>query len=58
MNEKAIYTRWLAFALRSQGFQLLRTEINPNFPELKVYIFKNSPELSSAMSRITKERAK
>ena len=58
MNEKAIYTRWLAFALRSQGFRLLRTDINPNYPELKVYVFENTPELLLAMSRLTKERAK
>lgn len=56
MNEKAIYTRWLAFALRSAGFKLLRTDVNPNYPELKVYIFENSPELLQELSRLTKER--
>ena len=32
MEEKVIYAKWLAFELRKQGFKLIRTDVNENFP--------------------------
>ena len=32
MEEKVIYAKWLALELRKQGFKLIRTDINENFP--------------------------
>ena len=32
MEEKIIYAKWLALRLRQMGFELLRTDVNENFP--------------------------
>ena len=32
-KEYTIYSKWLALALRGQGFRLIRTGINQNFPQ-------------------------
>ena len=32
MNEYVIYTKWVAYELRKKGFEILRTDINPNKP--------------------------
>ncbi len=32
MKEYTIYTRWVAYELRKRGFQIIRTDINPNKP--------------------------
>lgn len=55
-KEYTIYTKWLAFALRKQGFKLIRTDINPNFPQFITYVFEDSLELHSAVKRLTAER--
>lgn len=56
MNEKIIYSKWLAYELRRLGFKIIRTDINPNFPQYDIYIFENTPRLLQEMSRLTIER--
>jgi hypothetical protein len=38
-TERIIYSKKLALELRKQGFILLRTGINENFPQYDTYIF-------------------
>lgn len=47
-KEFIIYTRRIAYQLRLQGFKIIRTEVNPNFPQYDTYVFENSPELQKA----------
>lgn len=56
MNEKIIYSKWLAYELRKLGFKIIRTDINPNFPQYDIYVFENTPRLLQEMSRLTAER--
>lgn len=55
-KEKIIYTNWLAFALRNQGFKLLRTEINPNHPQYDCWVFENNDDLQIAIAYLTRQR--
>lgn len=55
-KEKVIYTNWLAFALRNQGFKLLRTEINPNHPQYDCWVFENNDDLQIAIAYLTRQR--
>lgn len=56
--EKVIYTKWLALALRKEGFKLIGTGINENFPQFNTYIFEDSAELDIAIGRLTNSRKK
>ena len=56
MKEKTIYTKWLAYGLRKQGFKLLRTEINPNFPQFDCWVFEDNLDLQIAIRCLTEER--
>ena len=49
-NERVIYSKRLAFELRKQGFVLLRTDINKNFPQFDVYIFQDDEKLQDAIN--------
>lgn len=53
LNEKKIFNRRLALALRKRGFEIIKTEPNFYKPEFDVYIFNNSVELQSALTEIT-----
>lgn len=55
MKEKIIYMPWIAAKLREQGFELLRTGVNPHKPQFDTYIFEETPELLEALTRITKQ---
>lgn len=55
MNEYVIYTKWVAYELRKKGFEILRTDINPNKPQFDCWIFEDSAELRSALSNVTKK---
>lgn len=55
-NEKKIFNRRLALALRKKGFEIIKTEPNFYKPEFDVYIFKNSVELQSALTEITQKK--
>lgn len=54
--EYAIYTRWLAYELRTRGFKFKRTEVNRNFPQYIVWIFENSKELQETLTALTKAK--
>lgn len=56
MNEKIIYSKWLAYELRKLGFKIIRMDINPNYPQYDIYVFENTPRLLQEMSRLTLER--
>lgn len=51
-----IYSRWLAYELRKQGFKIIDTGINEHHPEFKVWIFLDSSELQQAITKLTNER--
>ena len=51
--EKIIYTRWLAYELRKQGFPIVRVEPNPHKPEFDCYVFAETAELIEALLNIT-----
>lgn len=55
-KEFTIYTKWLALALRKQGFRIIRTGINENFPQYDTYIFENSEDLQIAISQLTRNK--
>lgn len=48
-KEFTVYSKRLALELRLQGFRILRTGINPNYPQFDTYIFENSHELQMAI---------
>ena len=56
MKEKVIFSKWLAYELRKQGFKLLRKEINQNHPELDCWVFEDNTDLQIAMTCLTKAR--
>lgn len=53
-KEYTIYTKWLAYELRKQGFRIIRTEINPNFPQFDCWVFENNTDLQIAISSLTR----
>ena len=55
MKEKVIYTKWLALKLRENGFKLIKTGINENFPQYITYIFEDSQELRNEIIRLTRK---
>lgn len=46
-----IYTKRIAYELRKQGFHLVGTDINKNFPQFLVYLFTDTPELRAALQQ-------
>ena len=57
-KEFTVYTKWLAYALRKQGFRLIRTEVNPNFPQFDCWVFENNLDLQIAIRYLTEKRKK
>ena len=55
-KEYIVYTKWLALALRKQGFKLLGTGINERFPQYETYIFEETEELHNAIFDLTARR--
>ena len=55
-KEFTIYSKWLAYALRRQGFRIIRTEINPNHPQYECWVFENNTDLQIAISYLTAKR--
>ena len=55
-NEFTIYSKWLAYELRKQGFKLIKTDINRNFPQFICWVFENSQELQNAIRTLTEQR--
>lgn len=56
MKEYTIYSKWLAMALRNQGFKMLRTEANPKRPQFDCWIFQDNPDLQIAISYMTRNK--
>lgn len=54
MEEKVIYTAWVATELRKQGFPIVRVEVNPNKPQYDCWVFEASAEMLDALTKITK----
>ncbi len=50
-TERIIYSKKLALELRKQGFVLLRTGINENFPQYNTFIFQNHEKLQEAINQ-------
>ena len=55
-KEYIVYTKWLALALRKQGFKLLGIGINERFPQYDTYIFEETEELHNAIYDLTARR--
>ena len=55
-KEYIVYTKWLALALRKQGFKLLGTGINERFPQYDTYIFEETEELHNAIYDLSARR--
>lgn len=54
IKEKIIYSKWLAYELRKNGFKLIKTDINKNYPQYITWIFIDSEELQKAITQLTK----
>ena len=57
-KEKIIYTTWVAYELRKQGFKILRTEPSPSHPELDCWIFMDTKEFRQALRVISQKGRK
>ena len=55
MKEFIVYTRRIAYELRRQGFQIIRTEINPTHPQYECWVFELTSELKAAFERLVKQ---
>ena len=55
-NEFIIYSKWLAYELRMQGYKLIRTEVNRNFPQFICWVFEDSADLQHAIRTTTEQR--
>lgn len=56
MKTKIIYTRWLAYELRKQGFKILSYEINKNNPKLYCWVFEDNNSLQEATLKLIQEK--
>lgn len=55
MPEKKIYTKWLAYKLRTLGHKIIRTEVNPEHPEFDVWVFVDTPKLQNDLTNLTQK---
>lgn len=55
-KEQIIFSKWLAYELRKQGFKLLRTDVNRNYPQFDCWVFENSVDLQCAIAYLTKHK--
>lgn len=53
MNQKIIYAKWLAIALRKRGHQIVKTEVNPAKPQFDIWYFDYTPELDKDIGELT-----
>ena len=51
-KEYTIFSKWLAYELRQQGFRIIRTEINPNFPNFNCWVFENNTDLQKKVGKM------
>lgn len=52
-NGKKIYSKWVAYELRTRGHKVLRVEVNRNKPELDVWVFEMDDTLLEDLTQIT-----
>lgn len=52
MEEKIIYTRWIANKLVAAGFPVVRVEKNPNRVEFDCWVFAATNEFKAAYANI------
>lgn len=52
MNEKIVYTRWLAMELIKAGFPVVRIEQNPKKPEFDCYVFAETADFKLALTNL------
>ena len=52
MKTFTIYSLRVADALVNKGFKLIRTGINFNNPQFKVFYFEDTPELQEAVAML------
>lgn len=52
-KEFIIFSKWLAYELRKQGFRLIRTDINRNYPQYDCWVFENNEDLQIAIRYLT-----
>ena len=57
-KEYTIFSKWLAYELRVQGFRMIRTDVNKNYPQYDVWVFENSTDLQLAIRCLTTNRQK
>lgn len=55
-NETIIFSKWLAYELRKQGFRLIRTDVNRNYPQFDCWVFEDSADLHIAIRHLTEKR--
>lgn len=55
-KEYTIYSKWLAYELRKQGFRLIKTDINKNFPQYICWVFENNDDLQIAIRQLSAKR--
>lgn len=55
-KEYTIYSKWLAYELRKQGFRIVKTDINQNFPQFICWVFENSEDLQIAIRYLTEKK--
>ena len=53
-----IYTKWLAAALRNEGFDIIKIGANPNKPEFDCYFFEDTDDFQKALSKVSKRKSK
>lgn len=56
MKTYRIYSRWLAVALRKEGFKMVATDVNEYHPKYDVYIFEDNENLQRAITRLTAKK--
>ena len=52
MKTFTVYTKKVAIQLREQGFRIVTTGINKNFPQYDTYIFRDTEEFRKALDKI------
>lgn len=50
-----VYTRKIAIKLRERGFKIIKTGINPHFPQFDCYFFLDTEEFQKELTNINKE---
>lgn len=51
---KRIYSKWVAYELRTRGHKVLRVEVNRNKPELDIWVFEMDDTLLADLTQITR----